>query len=234
MPRDLFGDVSDPSVRVGSQSRYTVPLSLLAHLVVIVTLLLVPLMATGMLPEIRDNVIFVGAPRLPEPPAPQRAAPPERRMPVAPDAAPVDVPRAITPETGLEVVEHDVVGIDGAIPGVVGGEVDGVLTPPPPPPAARPQEPVPVGGKVSVPAKVRDLAPIYPPIAQSARIEGVVILRATIGVDGRVTGLTLLKSIPLLDQAAMDAVRQWEYSPTLLNGVPVPVVMTVTVRFDLR
>jgi protein TonB len=235
MPRDLFGEINHPSVRVGSRSRYTVPLSLLAHLVVIVTLLLVPLMATSMLPEIRDNVIFVGEPRLPEPPPPVRAAPPERRTPVAPDAAPIDVPEAITPETGLEDgFERDRGAIDGAIPGVVDGDVSAVLTPPPPPPPARAQEPVPVGGKISAPAKVREVAPIYPPIAQSARIQGMVILRATIGADGRVTGVTVLKSIPLLDQAAMDAVRQWEYSPTLLNGVPVPVVMTVTVRFDLR
>ena len=76
--------------------------------------------------------------------------------------------------------------------------------------------------------------PQYPSIAQSARVQGVVIIEATIGPNGRVADARVLRSIPLLDAAALDAVRQWEFSPTLLNGVPVPVIMTVTVNFTLR
>jgi periplasmic protein TonB len=60
-----------------------------------------------------------------------------------------------------------------------------------------------------------------------------VIIEATIGSDGRVQNARVLRSIPLLDDAALDAVKQWQYVPTLLNGVPVPVVMTVTVQFRL-
>jgi protein TonB len=75
---------------------------------------------------------------------------------------------------------------------------------------------------------------VYPSIAQSARVQGVVILEATIGVEGRVQDVKVLRSIPLLDQAAIDAVKQWQYTPTTLNGVPVPVVMTVTVTFALQ
>jgi protein TonB len=75
---------------------------------------------------------------------------------------------------------------------------------------------------------------VYPSIAQSARVQGVVILEATIGENGRVKDVKVLRSIPLLDQAAIDAVRQWEYTPTLLNNVPVPVIMTVTVQFTLN
>ena len=62
----------------------------------------------------------------------------------------------------------------------------------------------------------------------------MVIIEATIGIDGRVTNARLLRSVPLLDQAALEAVRQWTYTPTTLNGVPVPVLMTVTVRFQLQ
>jgi protein TonB len=234
MPHDLFGDVSDPSVRVGSRSGYTVALSLVAHLVVIVVVLLVPLMATGMLPVPAGTVVFVATPPPPEPPPPPRAAPPEKPMPVAPDAAPVEAPHAITPETGLEEGwEEKVPGVDGGM-GTVMGDVSNMLAPPPPPPPPPPQKPVIVGGKIAAPRKLRDAAPIYPTIAQSARVQGMVILQATIGADGRVTDVTVLRSIPLLDQAAVDAVRQWEYSPTLLNGVPVPVVMSVTVSFALR
>ena len=81
--------------------------------------------------------------------------------------------------------------------------------------------------------KTKDVAPVYPPIAQSARVQGVVIIEAMIGPNGKVQDARVLRSIPLLDQAALDAVRQWEFTPTLLNGVPVPVIMTVTVQFTL-
>ena len=79
-----------------------------------------------------------------------------------------------------------------------------------------------------------DVNPIYPPIAQSARVQGVVIIEATIGPDGAVKDAKVLRSIPLLDAAALDAVKQWQFTPTLLNGVPVPVIMTVTVQFTLQ
>ena len=91
-----------------------------------------------------------------------------------------------------------------------------------------------MGGNIRPPEKTRDVAPLYPAIAQSARVQGIVIIEATIGADGRVTDVTVLRSIPLLDAAALTAVRQWEFSPTLLNGIPVPVIMTVTVNFTLQ
>jgi protein TonB len=75
---------------------------------------------------------------------------------------------------------------------------------------------------------------VYPAIAQAARVEGVVIIETTIGTTGQVLNATLLGSVPLLDEAALAAVRQWEFTPTLLNGNPVAVVMTVTVRFTLQ
>jgi protein TonB len=116
----------------------------------------------------------------------------------------------------------------------VGGAVDplGVAPPPPPPPPA-PGAPVRVGGAIMVPAQTRKVAPVYPAIAQSARVQGVVIVEAIIDEQGRVANARILRSIPLLDQAAIDAVRQWEYTPTLLNGAPTAVIMTVTVQFAL-
>jgi protein TonB len=112
--------------------------------------------------------------------------------------------------------------------GIVGGLVE--APPPPPPPTA----PVRVGGSIRAPRKTKDVPPVYPPIAQSARVQGIVIIEATIGPNGKVQDARVLRSIPLLDAAALEAVRQWEYTPTLLNGVPVPVVMTVTVNFTLQ
>jgi TonB family protein len=93
--------------------------------------------------------------------------------------------------------------------------------------------PVRVGGNIPPPAKLRDVKPIYPPEAQSAGIQGIIILEVTIGADGRVSDARVLRSIPPLDEAALGAVRGWEFTPTLLNGVPVPVIMTVTVNFTL-
>jgi protein TonB len=125
--------------------------------------------------------------------------------------------------------------------------------PPPPPPAPKaataprvapkpvvedakftaPVEAVRVGGQIKEPKKLKHVAPAYPDIAKQARVQGVVILECTISPQGKVTDVKVLRSIPLLDQSAMEAVKQWVYTPTLLNGVPVPVIMTVTVNFKL-
>ena len=91
-----------------------------------------------------------------------------------------------------------------------------------------------VGGSIQEPRLIRRVPPVYPPIAQSAKITGVVIVELLVGVDGTVQNAQVLRSIPLLDQAALDAVRQWQFTPTLLNGVPVEVIMTVSVKFPER
>ena len=91
-----------------------------------------------------------------------------------------------------------------------------------------------VGGNIKAPQKIKDVKPIYPAIAQSARVQGVVIIEATIGPNGKCTEAKVLRSIPLLDAAALDAVKQWQFTPTMLNGMPVPVIMTVTVNFTLQ
>jgi protein TonB len=88
-----------------------------------------------------------------------------------------------------------------------------------------------VGGEIRPPVRVMDVAPVYPAIAKSARVQGDVVIEATIDEEGKVAEARVVKSVPLLDQAALDAVRQWQYRPSLLNGIPTPVVMTVTVKF---
>ena len=81
---------------------------------------------------------------------------------------------------------------------------------------------------------MKDVRPIYPPEALGAKVQGVVILEAVIDGAGDVRSARVLRSIPILDEAAVTAVEQWKFVPTLLNGVPVPVVMTVTVNFTLQ
>jgi protein TonB len=116
----------------------------------------------------------------------------------------------------------------------------GIAPPPPPPPPTMggvpppPGAPVRVGGNIKPPTKVRDVRPIYPPLAMRGEVQGVVILEVTIDGSGLVQDAKVLRSIPLLDQAAIDAVMQWEFTPTLLNGMAVPVIMTVTVNFTLQ
>lgn len=111
--------------------------------------------------------------------------------------------------------------------------IDDLAAPPVPTPE-RPREALRVGGAIKPPVKIHEVLPVYPRIAQTARVEGTVILEATINEHGRVTELRVLRSVALLDDAALVAVRQWLFEPTLLNGTPVPVVMTVTVTFSLN
>jgi TonB family protein len=104
---------------------------------------------------------------------------------------------------------------------------------PPLPPATAPHGELPlrVSGKIAAPRKIVDVTGVTPSRARRAGISGVVILEITVGVDGSVTATKVLHSVPLLDQAAIDTVRQWRYEPTLLNGSPVPIIMTVAVSF---
>jgi len=146
-------------------------------------------------------------------------------------------------------------GVPGGVPGgviggVVGGTLGGVLggilkplppvVPPPPPvvvaapPAPAPPSRVSVGGKVQEALLLRQVMPLYPRLAKSGRITGIVRLKAIIGRDGKVENLTLISGHPLLVRAAEDAVSQWVYRPTLLNGVPVEVETDINVTFSLR
>jgi len=91
-----------------------------------------------------------------------------------------------------------------------------------------------VGNGIQAPTKIKDVPPVYPVVAQAARVQGVVVLEARIDENGNVSDARPVRSVPLLDQAAIDAVKEWQYTPTLMNGVAVPVIMTVTVNFSLR
>jgi protein TonB len=89
-----------------------------------------------------------------------------------------------------------------------------------------------VGGSVRPPVKLVDVPPVLPEMAVRANVRGIVIVEVTIDVDGTVKDARVLRSIPMLDAAALEAVRQWRYEPTMIDGKPVPVIMTVTVAFE--
>ena len=120
-----------------------------------------------------------------------------------------------------------------------GGATPARPVPPQPPgaPGTRPDlgmAPVRVGGNIPAPTKTRHVNPVYPAEARDAGVQGVVICEVTLNRDGGVAGVRVLRSIPALDAAAVEAVSQWEFTPTIVNGEPVPVIMTVTVNFALQ
>jgi TonB family protein len=240
VPREIFGEVANPAPRLGSQSRYTLPMSIAAHVAIGAVIVIVPLMATDALPAPRAVIgAFTAQPSPPPPPPPPLAASPVRANAPTPvtTAAPITAAQTIEPEPASAETTASAIGspdgVVGGIPlGVVGGRgVLPVVPVPPPPSQTTPQR---VGGVIKEPKKIRHVPPAYPSMAQQAHIEGIVIIEAIIGVDGRVKEARVLRSKPLLEQAALDAVRQWEFTPTTLNGVPVPVIMTVTVNFTLK
>ena len=239
MPHDMFGDVAlrPPSVR--SRRSPVVVFSVLVHVAALTALCIVPLLANDTLPMPRRVIDYF----LPHDVMPIVVAPPSRRaqssarvtarpesVAAASDAAPLVAPTGISAETGIEgnTGSAGLVGlpVKEAIEGLPGTGIE----PPPPPPV----QPVRIHDGMRMPRKLVNVAPIYPAIAQAAHAEGTVIMEATIDVRGNVTDVRVLKSNPLLEQAALDAVRQWKFTPTLLNGVPTPIIMTVTVNFVLR
>jgi protein TonB len=226
----MFGDVNQPSIKIGNRKWYTVPVSLLSHAMIVLALVAIPILAPNLLPMPDKTIIFAGAIEPPTPPPPpvkrnleEKPKPIETGPPMAP-------PDGIKPEVPTTIVDPG-----GPDVGFIAGPI--TTGPPEAPPKIdkpAPDLPIRVGGLIRPPVKLSGSQPVYPPIAQSARVQGVVIVEATIGTDGHVINAKVLRSIPLLDTAALDAVRTWSYSPTLLNGIPVAVIMTVTVQFSLN
>ena len=100
---------------------------------------------------------------------------------------------------------------------------------PPPKPA-----PVRVGGNIKEPKLIKKVEPVYPDEAKANGVQGVVIIEAVIATDGSIGSAKVLRSVPLLDVAALDAVKQWKYEVTYVDNVAVEVIMVVTVNFSLK
>jgi periplasmic protein TonB len=236
----MFRDIVQPSIRVGSRKGFVLPLSVVTHVAVVGAALLVSLTVPGVLPIPAEALkAFVsGDVTLPPepPPAPRSSVPVHKSMvDVDPNAAPLEAPDAIAPEVIVDIPVAPVGTVQGiaSLAGVIRQDAVPVPSVSPPPPVAT-DAPLPVGGNIKPPVKIKDVRPVYPPFAQAAHIEGVVIIETMIGTTGKVLDARVLRSIPLLDDAALQAVRQWEFTPTLLNGSPVTVMMTVTVNFSLK
>jgi protein TonB len=247
MSRPFAHETNVPSLPLSGRSpkpardAFTSLASILLHAVALAAILVVPLLTDEPLPDQFGQVkaffaepLALAPPPPPPPPAPSRAAVREPTKSVTPAGfvAPVEVPTEIVPEAVFDLgLEGGLPGgVEGGVPGgVVGGIVGGLPDAPPPPPSG----PVRVGLEVKEPRKVKDVRPVYPSIAVEGRLEGVVVLECVVDLRGRVADVQVLKGLPLLDDAAIEAVRQWVYTPTLINGVPTSVIMTVRVTFRL-
>jgi TonB family protein len=119
-------------------------------------------------------------------------------------------------------------GVQGGVPGGVAGGVAKHPDVPFPPDAVK------VGDDIKPPRKIVDVKPVYPEDAKEAKVEGVVIIEVLLGTDGKVQDTRVLRSVHLLDQAAIDAVRQWEFEPVIVDGHPQRAIMTVTLNFVLK
>jgi protein TonB len=208
--------------------------SIVSHSVAITAAAIAPLVASVDLPEVHSPLpayIAVVAHDIPLPPPP--ATGPTRHSAVDQTSVPFEAPPGIGSEPAQKQLDDQRIagGFEEGGPGLVQLGPIGQVVAPPLPPTEHP--PVRVSDGVRIPRKIVDVAPVYPVIAINARKSGVVILEAVIDTRGYVKDVHVLRSIPLLDDAAIDAVRQWRYTPTLLNGQPVSVIMTVTVKFTL-
>jgi protein TonB len=227
--------------------------SLLAQIFACGVLLLVPLLYTDVLPSFRglDTLppVYVAGPLPP---------PPEREVIARPQARtfnPFEVPRITAPRVAptapiMTGRQFDITAVPsiaapaGPFNSPALTELPGLAGPPPaapratevakPPEPDPPAGPVPVSSGVQAAKLIKQVLPVYPRIASQARIDGVVKLLAIIGTDGTIRKVDVMEGHPLLRQAALDAVRQWVYSPTYLSGKAVEVEAPIEVRFQLR
>lgn len=235
---------------------WSVIVSFIIQVLFVGVMILIPLIYTDTLPKATLTSFLVAPPPPPPPPPPPAATPPPKVVKVVPrqfDAGRLMAPKQI-PKEIAQIKEEDlpppsasagvVGGVPGGVPGgtaggVIGGIMNSVPTaaPPPPPPKveAKPATPqrIRVGGNVQAANLVRKITPQYPPLAKQARVQGTVKFQAIIGKDGTIQNLQLITGHPLLVPAATEAVKQWLYKPTLLNGEPVEVVTQIDVNFTL-
>jgi periplasmic protein TonB len=224
----------------------TVLVSMILQVGFLAILILIPLIYTEALPRAMMSSILLAPPPPPPPPPPPAAVQVVKIKPVQHlmEAGKLVAPKAIPKDVKIikeEEAPPDMGGMAGGVPGgvaggsmggVIGGVIGGAGSGAPPPPKASLKR-VTVGGNVQAARLINKVQPLYPPLARQTRISGTVKLHAIIGKDGTVQRLEVQSGHPLLVQAAQDAVRQWRYQPTLLNGEPVEVDTEIDVIFSL-
>ena len=233
----------------GGQTKrgWSVFISFASQMLILVVMALIPLIYTDVLPKAQLTSFLTAPPPPPPPPPPPVVIKVVKIAPKQFDAGRLMAPKEI-PKT-VAIIQEDtspapVVGaVVGGVPGgVPGGALGGLglvsVAPPPPPPEVKEvkaptQQRIRVGGNVQAANLIKKITPPYPPLAKQARIQGTVRFTAIIGKDGTIQNLQLVSGHPLLVPGATEAVKQWVYKPTLLNGEPVEVITQIDVNFTL-
>jgi periplasmic protein TonB len=220
------------------------------HVVILATLIIVPLYTTGTIQLSNyEDTPLVAPPAAPPPPPPaavRAVAPhiapkrPKLAYTLGKQTAPASIPKTASLDNSAAAPDLGGVvdGVAGGVPGgQLGGSLGGVLggtgtSVPPPPPRAAGRRIIRVGSNLKAPRQTYSVQPEYPPLAMQAHIRGAVVVDAVIDEHGNVVGARALSGHPFLVAAALKAVLQWKYEPTLLNGTPIAVEMEVTVHFN--
>jgi protein TonB len=236
--------VSSPNPKKTNKP-WTVVLSMIFQTAFLAVLILIPLIYTEALPKTMMATLLVAPPPPPPPPPPPIA----QIVHVKPQVHLMDAGKLVTPKVipkDIKIIKEDAPDMSsmgmqgGVVGGVAGGQMGGVIggviggvggAPPPPKPT---QTRIRQGGNVTAAKLVNRVQPQYPPLARQTRISGTVRLHAIIGKNGAVEQLEVMSGHPLLVQAALDAVKQWRYQATTLNGEPVEVDTTIDVIFSLN
>jgi protein TonB len=236
--------VSSPNPKKTNKP-WTVILSMIFQVAFLAVLILIPLIYTEALPKTMMATLLVAPPPPPPPPPPPIA----QIVHVKPQVHLMDAGKLVTPKVipkEIKIIKEDAPDMSsmgmqgGVVGGVAGGQMGGVIggviggvggAPPPPKPT---QTRIRQGGNVTAAKLMNKVQPMYPPLARQTRISGTVRLHAIIGKNGSVEQLEVMSGHPLLVQAALDAVKQWKYQPTTLNGEPVEVDTTIDVIFSLN
>lgn len=235
----MFDELVESTNKKKTHKVWSVWLSAGIQTVILGILILIPLIYTNALPKTLMSTFLVAPPPPPPPPPPPAVIKVIKVLPKLIQQGKLQAPTVIPKK--IEMIHEEpqpdvgmVGGVPGGIPGgsaggVLGGIIGGApgLAPP------KPVERIRVGGNVQAASLIRQVTPVYPPIARTAHIQGTVVLHAIIAKDGTVKELEYISGPPLLMHAAMDAVREWRYKPTLLNTQPVEVETTISVIFNI-
>jgi len=244
----LEDSLFESNAREKMRNPMTVFVSVVVHVVTVTILLLIPLLQTQavilpsvdmslFLPKIESEprVVEVSPSRRPSAPSNSSAAIPVFSSPASIPSTIALIDEPVSPKGFVPISGPSNFSVPGDLnlPDEFPPSPESVPVPPLPPPVVK-SDPVRISGGVQAAKLIYQVKPAYPPLARQARIQGVVILEALIGKDGSISTLRVISGHTLLTQAALDAVKQWKYQPTLLSGEPTEVVTTVTVTFTFQ
>jgi protein TonB len=235
----MFEDSTFESTgRIRTRSRRWMLVTFALNGLVLLALILIPLIYPEALPGRLMSILLTVPPPPPAPTQPpkQEASHPfhgERQLTDLGLTAPTRIPTTIAKFQGSEAAPGGQLSMDQGGPGIPGGDLFRSTSPATVHPGPRPTGPTHISSGVAAGLLIQKALPQYPPLGKAVRVEGTVVLQAVISKSGTIENLRVVSGHPMLQQAAIDAVRQWRYRPYMLDGEPVEVETTINVIFSL-